>query len=247
MPRPSPRSTLSSSLDTPASGGRRAVLGGALAAGALWLAGRPARALAAAPDERTEAAAGFPVGPLAAAGLALPFGGVDFLHRWSRDGQHEFTPAGEEDLATWRSMLTLNVHARAQSGESLAELANAVLTRYRDNGKVLTTRSVPRTATRPAEHLIVAVLGRPQSLETAFARFQLHEGSGLVTVRSHRIHGQAVGPEMSRWLAAEGLRTEETLMAWKGAPTLARLNGLHQARGSAGRLAETIETRPTRA
>lgn len=186
---------------------RRALLGHALAAG-LWLAAGAARA-----EPR----------------LTLPFGGLEFLHRWSRDGQHEFTPAADADLAVWNDMLTLNVHARVRDGEALAGLANTVLTRYGEHGKVLVTRSVPRTPARPAEHLVVAVLGQPQFLEATFARFLLHDGAGLVAVRSRRVYGQRVGPEMSRWLAAEGTRTEETLMNWRQLPSRARLEGLPQA------------------
>ena len=186
---------------------RRALLGQALAAG-LCLAAGASRA-----DGR----------------LTLPFGSQEFLHRWSRDGQHEFTPAADADLSVWNDMLTLNVHARVQDGDALATLANAVLTRYGDNGRVLVTRSVPRTAARPAEHLVVAVLGRPQFLEASFARCLLHDGAGLVAVRSRRVYGQRVGPEMSRWLAAEGSRTEDTLMGWRQLPPRARLDGLPRA------------------
>ncbi|MFT3953768.1 MAG: hypothetical protein QM722_05050 [Piscinibacter sp.] len=191
---------------------RRSLLGWPLAAGALLAAGLPA------------VAAGRP--GLSPAALALSVGGMAFTHRWSRDGQHEFTPAGDEDLTAWRDMLTLNLHDGVRSGESLAVLANAVLARYRDHGKVLATRSVPQTASQPAEHLIVAVLGQPKFLEAAFARLKLHDGAGVVAVRSHRVYGQAAGPEMSRWLAAEGARTEQALMTWTQLPPLSRLQNL---------------------
>jgi hypothetical protein len=32
---------------------------------------------------------------------AFIFGGVDYFHRWSKNSQHEFTPAGQEDLEKW--------------------------------------------------------------------------------------------------------------------------------------------------
>ncbi|CAN5306539.1 hypothetical protein BH20VER2_BH20VER2_19640 [soil metagenome] len=38
---------------------------------------------------------------------------------------------------------------------------------------VLKTDSVPRTADRPAEHLIAVVFGGPSFLEVALARFKL--------------------------------------------------------------------------
>lgn len=158
--------------------------------------------------------------------MTLPFRGASFVHRWSQGDQHEFTPANDADLKTWRDMITLNVHPQTTTGEQLAEVANKVLSNYQQHGKILQTRSVPRTAQRPAEHLIVAVLGTPQLLEATFARCVLHEGTGLIAVVSHRVYGKAAGPEMSQWLAAQGAQTEQALMAWDKLPGIDRLKRL---------------------
>jgi hypothetical protein len=163
----------------------------------------------------------------------LSFRGTSFLHRWSKDGQHEFTPATDPDLKTWRDMITLNVHASVSTGDQLAQVANTVLGNYQRHGKILQTRSTPRTPTQPAEHLIVAVLGTPQLLEATFARCRLHDGVGLVAVVSHRVYGQKVGPVMSEWLAANGLPTEQALMGWTALPAVAGLNRLPTSARSA--------------
>ncbi len=164
--------------------------------------------------------------------LTIDWRGRAFLHRWSRAGQHEFTPAGDEDLDRWRDMLTLNLHEQVSTGEQLAAVANQVLGNYQQHGgKILQTRSTPRTPERPAEHLIVAVLGTPQLLEAVFARCLMHEGRGLIAVVSHRVYGQAVGPQMSQWLAQNGPATEQALMAWTAMPTLAALRQLPQRAG----------------
>lgn len=184
---------------------RRFALALALSAGA-GMAG-------AAPDART-----------------LEFRGTRYLHRWSRDDQHEFTPEPDADLKTWRDMITLNVHAKATDGERMATVANQVLGNYQRRGKLLRTASVPRGPDRPAEHLIVAVLATPQSLEAAFARCLLHDGAGLVAVLSHRIHGAAVGPEMSQWLRDNGPAVEQAWMAWGPAPARDELQRLPQTR-----------------
>lgn len=144
----------------------------------------------------------------------------------SKGGQHEFTPADSADLATWRDMLTLNLHAAVTTGEQLAEVANKVLGNYQRAGKILQTRSTPRTAARPAEHLLVAVLGTPDLLEAAFARCLLHDGTGIVAVVSHRVYGKAAGPQMSDWLRANGPQVEQALMAWAALPSVASLNRL---------------------
>ena len=159
-------------------------------------------------------------------GPTLEFRGQSYLHRWSKANQHEFTPPADADLSTWRDMLTLNIHERVSNGEQLAEVANRVVGNYQKNGKVLQTRSVPRTAAQAAEHLIVAVLGRPDFLEAAFARCVLIEGTGLVAVCSHRVYGKAAGPTMSDWLSRQASAIETAWMAWDRWPKLAALKRL---------------------
>jgi hypothetical protein len=85
---------------------------------------------------------------------SVTLGGTEYLHRWSKAGQHEFTPRGDEDLAHWRDMVTINVHDAVADGEQLADLANRVVGNYQSHGKILRTDSRPRTAQRPAEHLV---------------------------------------------------------------------------------------------
>jgi len=188
--------------------GRRRVLVGALAAVGLPMSGAWAQ-------QRP-----------ASAGPTLSFRGTSFMHRWSKAGQHEFTPADSADLASWRDMLTLNVHDTVVRGEQLADLANKVFDNYHRAGKVLQTRSVPRTIARPAEHLLVAVLGTPDLLEAAFARCLLHDGVGVIAVVSHRVYGKAAGPQMSDWLRSNGPQLEQGLMAWAALPSVASLKQL---------------------
>lgn len=172
-----------------------------------------------------------PPGPSrSAGGLTLHFDGVDYLHRWSKDGQNEFTPKGDADLAAWRDMLTVNVFEAVRTGEQLAEVANKVLGNYQARGKILRTDSKPRTADRPAEHLIVAALGDPAFLEAAFARLLLVDGTGYVVVRSHRVYGKAAGPAMSDWLKANGPAVEKALMEWGQVPSKDVLKRLSQGR-----------------
>lgn len=162
----------------------------------------------------------------ASAPLRLRLADTDYLHRWSRQGQHEFTPADDADLDRWRDMLTLNLHPAVTQGEQLADVANRVLGNYQRHGKILQTRSTPRSATQPAQHLIVAVLGTPQLLEAAFARCLLHDSVGLVAVRSHRVYGAAAGPAMSDWLRAHGAQQEQDLMSWRALPSVGQLRAL---------------------
>ena len=158
---------------------------------------------------------------------AFVFLGVDYFHRWSRNDQHEFTPQGQEDLEKWSDMITMNVYSSAHDGDALAAKANAVLENYKSHGgRVLGTNSVPRTPDRPAEHFIAVVLGQPNFIEVAFARFKLKDGVGCSIVYSHRIYGAKVGDQMSAWLNQNGQKTEKALMEWTAMPSAASLREL---------------------
>ena len=67
----------------------------------------------------------------------------------------------------------------------------------------------------------------------SFGWWQACEDLGLVAVVSHRIYGQAAGPAMSRWLAAQGQPTEEALMGWAALPSPLVLNRLPTPSGVA--------------
>lgn len=155
-----------------------------------------------------------------AAEPAFVFRGVGYFHRWSQKEQHEFTPEKQEDLKKWSDMITVNGYPNVDEGDSLATTANAVLENYKKHkAKVLKTNSVPRTASRPAEHFIAVVFGRPDFIEVAFARFKLVDEKGCSFVYSHRIYGQKIGDEMSAWLRANGEAVEKALMDWSSYPS----------------------------
>ena len=152
---------------------------------------------------------------------AFSFSNVNYFHRFTKDDLHEYTPAGQEDLNAWTDMVTINVYRQAKDGEALAAVANAVLENYKaKKGLVVKTDSVPRTANKPAEHLIVVVFGRPEFIEAAFSRFRINDGVGTAVTYSHRIYGRKVGDQMSAWLKESDPTTEGNLMKWDAMPEL---------------------------
>jgi hypothetical protein len=152
---------------------------------------------------------------------AFSFADVKYFHRWSKDDQHEFTPADQENLEAWTDMVTINQYRKATDAESLAKMANAVQENYKQaNGKIVRTTSIPRTKDKPAEHLIVVIFGRPNFYEIAFARFKMHDGKGASIVYSHRFYGKDASDKMRDWIARNGQSTEKNLMAWGKMPTL---------------------------
>ena len=160
---------------------------------------------------------------------AFVFRGIDYEHRWSKGGQHEFTPPGQADLSAWLDMITINIAEDVRDGEQLALLAKRVLSAYQRAGKVLRTDSKPRTTDRAAEHLVVVVLGTPKFLETVFARFVINDGTGTVILYARRVYGNSVGPEMSEWLLSNGLEVEQALMSWDRFPLPRDLKRLPQS------------------
>jgi hypothetical protein len=158
--------------------------------------------------------------------MTLSLGGTTYLHRWSKNDQHEFTPARDPDLKKWRDMVTVNVHEAATTPEKLAEVANKMLSNYQAHGKVLKTSSRPRTVDRHAEHLVIAVFPGENYLEAAFARVMFIEGAGVIAVYSHREYGFPPGPLMTKWLETAGADAERALMAWTGIPKAPALKKL---------------------
>ena len=161
---------------------------------------------------------------------SLTFGGKAYVHRWSRNGQNEYTQPSEPDLDRWRDMVTLNVNESVHDGDQLAAMANSILANYEKHGKIVRTDSKPRTPQHPAEHLIVALLGNPSLLEAAFARVMLIDGIGVVGVYSHRVYGKDAAAPMGEWLQTNGPTIEKTLMSWDKIPSPAALKQLPQSR-----------------
>jgi len=152
---------------------------------------------------------------------SFKFSDVEYFYRWSKDDQYEFTPRGQEDLERWSDMMTIRRYRSVTDGDRLAAAANTVLENYKSVGAmVLRTDSVPRTADKPAEHLIVVLFPRKEYIEAAFARFKMVGGTGSSAIYCHRIYGEKAGNSMSAWLKANGPDVEKILMRWEGIPTV---------------------------
>ena len=150
---------------------------------------------------------------------AFSFANAGYFHRFTQDDQHEYTPAGQEDLNAWTDMVTLLFYPKAKSAEALAATANAVLENYKaSKAMVVKTASVPAAPNRPAEHLIVVIFGRPEFIEIAFSRFRMRDGVGSAVVYSHRMYGKKIGDAMNAWLEKNGPSTEMNLMKWDAVP-----------------------------
>jgi hypothetical protein len=170
-------------------------------------------------------------GERGAASLSLSFNGEEFVHRWSQKGQHEFTPKGDEDLKSFKSMMTINVFDNVKDGEALAQIANGVLENYQKNGHIMRTLSKPRTAKSEAEHFMAAILQAPNVREVAFARVLMFENRGVIAVYSKRFYGEGDVPEdtMTAWFRANAVKIERVLVSWQGIPSRSVLSALPES------------------
>ena len=176
------------------------------------------------------ASASEPAKPTAKPAARLAFSGVEYVHRWSQNGQNEFTPAAQSDLKAWRDMVTLIVNERVSNGDQLAALANGVVDNYGKAGQIIRTDSRPRTGKAEAEHFIAAMLQAPGLTEAVFARVAMVEGRGMVLVYSHRAYGEQSAETIGAWMGRNGEATERALMSWSGIPKAAQLRALPQAK-----------------
>ncbi len=152
--------------------------------------------------------------------LTLTFAGQTYLLRWSSNHQHEFTPAGQDDLSRWSDMVTINTYPGVSDGDGLADVANRALGNDRRHGAtVLRTASIPRTAERPAEHQVVALFPTRAFSEAVFARWRLADGRGTAVIVSHSGHGPKAGDAMAAWLQAHGPTVVRQLMALDQVPS----------------------------
>ncbi len=153
---------------------------------------------------------------------AFKFADVEYFHRWTGGDQHEFTPAGQEDLEKWTDMVTIWQYRDVKDGEALAKQSNLVLDRYKNHGGfVLRTNSVPRTKDAPAEHYIEIGFTRPTFREIDFSRFKIYNGMGAAIVYSHRVYGDDAREKMQIWMAKNFFGgPEKILMKWDEMPKL---------------------------
>lgn len=198
---------------------RRLLLNALIAAAAA--AGTLSDAVAATPQPGAASSA-------SAEAPLFEFAGKPFVHRWSKNGQNEFTPPGQPDLDKWRDMVTIQVYKGMGSAEQLALVANAVLSAYQKAGLIIRSSSSKAQPGMPAEHMVVAVLSDKGLRELVFARFRLTQGAGEALIYSHRVYGMQPDNEATAWMRVNDQAAEKAMMSWTTMPSLEALRALPQ-------------------
>lgn len=144
---------------------------------------------------------------------AFSFQGVGYFHRYTKGNLREYTPKSSPDVKKFKDMITANVYPAVKNGEALAKTANGILETYKANkAMVVRTNSIPRTASKEAEHLIVVLFPRPDFIEASFCRVLMNNDAGASLVYSHRIYGKKSGDPMGQWLTKNGQKIENAFM-----------------------------------
>lgn len=152
---------------------------------------------------------------------------TNYVYRWSKSNQYEYTPTTQPDLQKWQDMLTIVYYPEVKDGEGLARTANGLLETYKKHAaQVLKTTSKPRTTTEAAEHFIAVVFARKKIVEFVQVRLKINHGVGVAVVHSHRTYGKKAVALAQKWIQANGAKLDAQLMALKGIPTLPDLQNL---------------------
>ena len=180
--------------------------------------------LAAPPSSAAPTDAGTPP-------TTIDFAGMPYLHRWSKAGQNEFTPAAQTDLDHWTDMVTLLVYDKVATEDQLANIAGRLLAAYKKDGAVIRAVVLHATPERKAEYLIVGVLAGGGSNEIVFTRLVMTSEAGEALMYAHRLYGEkaTVALGTADWLKANGPATEQALTTWQDGPSVSALRTLPQA------------------
>lgn len=144
----------------------------------------------------------------ASAQPALDFDGKRYLHRYSKNGQHEFTPAGQEDLQRWQEMMTLVVQPGFDAART-RQWAEAMAAGYKEKGLLIQADQPPG-----GEYRMHGVLGAPGMVEVNFVRIMPHGGGALAVLVQRRFYGEE-SRQMADWVRDNTPRISGLLVDWQ--------------------------------
>jgi len=127
--------------------------------------------------------------------LRVSFDGVEYFHRQSANGQHRFTPKGQEDLLSWKNMLTVIDLPQATSIEKLLELAGDLPSPYRNLGDIIGGDIAPAIGSTPEAFALVFERERLNAdssdfvtVEYSIAKIYMSGRTGVLAIYSHRAY-----------------------------------------------------------
>jgi hypothetical protein len=160
----------------------------------------------------------------------VSFHGETYFHRWSQNGQHEFTPSGQADLKRWKDMVTVRVFEQVGNEAQFNGMVRATVANYKKVGVINRVMERPKkTPDGVDEVVVVATLRAGDIIEFVAARFLMRDGVGTLFVASHREYMDDQGIESA--LAGDYGKNKlagvvNALAVWEGAPTLEALRAM---------------------
>jgi hypothetical protein len=158
---------------------------------------------------------------------SVVFLGEEYFHRWSMNGQNEYTPKGSEDLSAWSNMLTIN--STPIDPTRMPELASTIRANYEKAGATILRVDSADGPGGKTEYFQAAVFTTATFMEASLTRVFLAEGRPLIATYGKRFYGADVSAQMSAWLKQNSPSVEKNLRTWTGAPSRKALEALPQA------------------
>jgi hypothetical protein len=160
----------------------------------------------------------------------VSFHGETYFHRWSQNGQHEFTPSGQADLKRWKDMVTVRVFEQVTNEAQFTGMVRATVANYKKVGVINRVMERPKkTPDGVDEVVVVATLRAGNIIEFVAARFLMRDGVGTLYVASHREYTDDQGIDSTLegdYVKNKLGRVVNALAVWDGAPALDALRAL---------------------
>jgi hypothetical protein len=148
-----------------------------------------------------------------AATAKVTFRGTEYLLRSSHGNGYDFTPRGQEDLATFTDMLTLNLYPAAHDQEALATITSRVQAIAQGaKATILRTISVSASGQQPGEHFLAAVMPTPHDVDFDAIHFVLVDQQGVGVFYTHRSYGESAAGTTNAWVTKNAADVEQQLL-----------------------------------
>jgi hypothetical protein len=151
--------------------------------------------------------------PQSPATAKVMFRGTEYLLRSSHGNGYDFTPQGQEDMATFTDMLELNLYPTAHDQEALATITSRVQAIAQGaKATILRTISVSASGQQPGEHFFAAVMPTPHGVDFDAIRFVLVDQEVAGVFYTHRSQGESAAAKTSEWVTKNAAEVEQQLL-----------------------------------
>ncbi|MEK7628673.1 MAG: hypothetical protein AAB421_04645 [Patescibacteria group bacterium] len=141
---------------------------------------------------------------------SVVFRDVTYFHRYHVSGLFEFTPAGEENLETWKHMISIIENLQATTPATADAFALSVRDKYvSTGGTIVVDNLTPASGNTPARRTMVAafpIMTKDSGVywEVIFTTISLTGGRAVAVVYSERIRSSRGAEDLNEFFGAYG-------------------------------------------